>query len=52
MYKVGEGSGSTLRQFPVHVTFLDDTVHRFFLDKKAKGVDLLNLVFQVENILF
>lgn len=46
VYKVsGEGPG-TMRQFPVHVTFLDETMQRFFLDKKAKGSDLLNLVFQ------
>jgi tyrosine-protein phosphatase non-receptor type 4 len=31
---------------PVSVLFPDDTTHIFHLDKKAKGVDLLELVFQ------
>ena len=50
MYKVrGDGdatSPSTLRHFPATVVFLDDSNHRFTLDKKAKGQDLLSLVFQ------
>ena len=51
MYKVqGEASSGTLRQFPVHILFLDETIHRFFIDKKAKGADLLNLVFQVSQL--
>jgi hypothetical protein len=36
-----------MHQFPAQVIFLDDSAHRFCLDKKAKGADLLNLVFQV-----
>ena len=48
MYKVhGEVPAGTMRQFPVHVSFLDETIQRFLLDKKAKGSDLLSLVFQV-----
>ena len=39
-------SPSTLRHFPATVVFLDDSNHRFTLDKKAKGQDLLSLVFQ------
>ena len=48
MYKVrGDESGAGMHQFPAQVIFLDDSAHRFCLDKKAKGADLLNLVFQV-----
>jgi hypothetical protein len=36
-----------MHHFPAEVVFLDDSAHRFWLDKKAKGADLLNLVFQV-----
>jgi len=47
VYKVhGEVPAGTMRQFPVHVSFLDETIQRFLLDKKAKGSDLLSLVFQ------
>ena len=49
MYKVQGEGGGTMRQFSVQVTFLDETVQRFFVDKKAKGSDLLNLVFEVEG---
>ena len=57
MYKVkgedtgGGGSTTTLRQFMVSVVFLDDTSQQFVLDKKAKGADLLELVFQVKIFL-
>ena len=50
VYKVrGDGdatSSATLRHFPATVVFLDDSSHRFTLDKKAKGQELLSLVFQ------
>ena len=50
VYKVrGDGDATsppTLRHFPATVVFLDDSSHRFTLDKKAKGQDLLSLVFQ------
>jgi len=50
VYKVrGDGdatSPATLRHFPATVVFLDDSSHRFTLDKKAKGQELLSLVFQ------
>ena len=50
VYKVrGDGDASsppTLRHFPATVVFLDDSSHRFTLDKKAKGQELLSLVFQ------
>ena len=41
----GAGAG-TMRLFPATVVFLDDSSHRFTLDKKAKGQDLLTAVFQ------
>jgi hypothetical protein len=51
VYKVrGDESGAGMHQFPAQVIFLDDSAHRFCLDKKAKGADLLNLVFQVRYI--
>ena len=34
------------RVFAASIVFLDDSTHSFSLDKKAKGQDLLNLVFQ------
>ena len=50
VYKVrGDESGAgagTMRLFPATVVFLDDSSHRFTLDKKAKGQDLLTAVFQ------
>ena len=50
VYKVrGDGDATsppTLRHFPATVVFLDDSSHRFTLDQKAKGQDLLSLVFQ------
>ena len=50
VYKVrGDGDATsppTLRHFPATVVFLDDSSHRFTLDKKAKGQELLSLVFQ------
>jgi len=48
VYKVkgDEVMTATLRQFTVSVVFLDDTSHQFILDKKAKGAELLELVFQ------
>ena len=50
VYKVrGDGeatSPASLRPFPATVVFLDDSSHRFTLDKKAKGQELLSLVFQ------
>ena len=39
---------ATLRQFTVNVVFLDDTSQEFILDKKAKGADLQELVYQVK----
>jgi len=38
--------GATLRVFPATVVFLDESSQRFTLDKKAKGQELLNLVYQ------
>jgi len=35
-----------MRVFPATVVFLDDSTQRFTLDKKAKGQELLNLVYQ------
>ena len=34
------------RLFAASIVFLDDSTHSFSLDKKAKGQDLLNLVYQ------
>jgi len=39
-------STTTLRHFHATVIFLDDSTHRFTLDKKAKGQDLLSMVHQ------
>ena len=47
--KGDETNGATLRQFTVSVVLLDDTSQQFILDKKAKGADLLEMVFQVQN---
>ena len=53
MYKVrGEEGGAPMHHFPAEVVFLDDSCHKFCLDKKAKGADLLNLVFQVTFFVF
>ena len=49
MYTVrgdGEAAAATLRHFPATVVFLDDSTHRFTLDKKAKGQELLALMYQ------
>ena len=35
-----------MRVFSATVVFLDDSTHSFTLDKKAKGQDLLNVVYQ------
>ena len=53
VYKVRSDGDTTtapvtngMRVFTATVVFLDDSTHSFTLDKKAKGQDLLNVVFQ------
>ena len=43
---VTSGSVMSNRLFSASIVFLDDSTHSFSLDKKAKGQELLNLVFQ------
>lgn len=38
-------ANGTMKHFSATVVFLDDSTQRFSLDKKARGQDLLNLVF-------